>query len=181
MQIIEALENIPPLTGPISLAIGNFDGVHPGHLYLISELKKRGLPAIITFRNHPGHILSQDKSPPLLSSLDEKLRLLESAGIELAILLSFTPETALITYDAFLKNVKKYLPFQTFIAGKGDTFGFQRQGTEEHVKALEAELNFEAIYLEKIKFQGEAISSTRIRQLIASGQIAEAQTLLTRF
>ena len=57
MQIIETPENIPPLTGPISLAIGNFDGVHPGHLYLISELKKRGLPAIITFRNHPAHVL----------------------------------------------------------------------------------------------------------------------------
>ncbi len=178
MQIIESLEDIPSLTGPISLAIGNFDGVHPGHLYLISELKKRGLPVIITFRNHPAEILSRDKTPPLLCSLEEKLRFLESAGVELIILLPFTPEMALTTYDVFLKKIKKHLPFQTFIAGKGDTFGFQRQGTEERIKSLQSELNFEAIYLQKFTFQGKPISSTRIRELLAKGEITEAHMLL---
>ncbi|MFS8563408.1 MAG: adenylyltransferase/cytidyltransferase family protein [Rhabdochlamydiaceae bacterium] len=104
MQIIESLEDIPSLTGPISLAIGNFDGVHPGHLYLISELKKRGVPVIITFRNHPAEILYRDKTPTPLCSLEKKLHFLESAGVELIILLSFTPEIASTTYDVFLKR-----------------------------------------------------------------------------
>ncbi len=180
MRIVESWEDIPQITPPIALALGNFDGVHQGHLYLIDELKKKGTPVVITFRNHPAEILSPKNIPTSLFSLEEKLQALKKAGVQLLILLSFTSELASMTYEAFLRKVKHHLPFQFFVAGKGDTFGFRREGTEARVKQIAQELAFEAIYLEKLTKAGAPISSTRIRTLIADGYADEAHQLFNQ-
>lgn len=180
MQIVESWQDIPQLTSPIALALGNFDGVHQGHLYLIEQLKKKGTPVVITFRNHPLTVLSTKHVPSPIFTLEEKLQALKKAGIELVILLSFTQEIASMTYEAFLRKVKHHLPFQFFIAGQGDTFGHLKEGTEERVKQLEKKLAFQAIYIEKLTCAGTIISSTYIRTLISQGQMDEAHKLFNQ-
>jgi len=169
MIIANSLSEIPPLSGEIALTIGFFDGVHSGHRFLFSELKKLGKAAVLTFSNHPAEVL-KGKSPALLTTLEERLGLFEKCGIDLAIILPFTAELAAKTYDVFLRELKKQLPFTFLILGSGDAFGRGRQGNEENLKLLEEKLHFKAVFLPKLGKDGSPVSSGRIRRLLASGE-----------
>jgi riboflavin kinase/FMN adenylyltransferase len=179
MQIVHNLEHIPTLSRPIALAIGMFDGVHLGHQHLFQELAKHGTPVVLTFSNHPAEVLGRTP-PKLLCTLEEKLQRLKQAGIALTIVLPFTSELAKTSYDQFLKNLKAHLPFTTLMFGKGDSLGYKREGNESHIKDLEQLLGFTAIYLEKFSFEGEAVSSRRIRELLKNDEKAKASLLLHR-
>lgn len=178
MITVERLDDIPPISGPIALTIGFFDGVHLGHQHLFQQLKKYGTAAVLTFSNHPAEVLRPESTPPLIDTLEQKIRRLETNGIDLTLLLPFTQELSSLSYDTFLKQIHAHLPFTHLILGEGSTLGHQAQGTEENIKALE--LNFEAIYLPKFLFENEIVSSKRIRQLINSGNFEQAFRLLGR-
>ena len=179
MQIVHNLQSIPPISTPIALAIGMFDGVHLGHQHLFQELAKHGTPVVLTFSNHPAEVLG--RTPPiLLCTLEEKLKRLELVGIALIIVLPFTHELAKTSYDQFLKNLKAHLPFTTLMFGKGESLGHKKEGDEAHVKALEQELGFNAIYLEKFALEGDVVSSRRIRELVQHDKKDKALTLLHR-
>jgi riboflavin kinase/FMN adenylyltransferase len=165
MLIAHSLAAIPPLPTPIALAIGVFDGVHPGHLHLFQELKKHSTPVVLTFSNHPATVLGRPE-PRLLCSLEERLERLEKAGITLTIVLPFTPDLAQTSYDQFLKTLKAHLPFTTLIFGQGETIGRRKEGDEAHLKALEPTLGFKVLYLEKLQVGGEVVSSSRLRTLL---------------
>jgi len=176
MIITYSLEEIPSLPSPIAVTIGTFDGVHLGHQFILQELKKHGTSVVLTFSNHPAEVLRNYKPLPLCS-LEEKLKLLESFGVDCTIVIPFTREIANQSYDLFLKNLKKHLPFTTLVLGKGATFGHKNAGDEIHIKALETELGFQAIYLEKLVLDGHPVSSKRIRELLAAGQNKQASAL----
>lgn len=180
MIIVERLEDIPPISGPIGLAIGSFDGVHLGHQHLFQQLKKHGTAAILTFSNHPAEVLHPHLAPPLIDTLDQKIRRLEIHGIDLALILPFTPELSSQPYDTFLKQVHQHLPFTHLIRGEGSVLGHQAQGTEENIRALSKELNFEAIYLPTFLLENEPVSSKKIRELINNGNFEQAFRLLGR-
>lgn len=179
MTIIHNLEDIPPLPSPIAITIGTFDGVHLGHQFILQELKKYGTRVVLTFSNHPAEVLHNSK-PLSLCSLEEKLKLLESCGVDCIIVIPFTRELAHQPYDLFLKNLKKNLPFTTLVLGKGSAFGHKNAGDETHIKALETELGFQAIYLEKFIYNGSPVSSKRIRELLAAGDRHKASVLLNK-
>ena len=180
MIIVNQLQDIPPLPAPIALTIGTYDGVHLGHQYLFQELKKYGTAAVLTFSNHPAEILHPHTAPHLIDTLDQKIRRLENNGIDLAVILPFTLELSSLSYDAFLKQVREYLPFTHLILGEGAVIGHQAQGTEKNIRALAKELDFEAIYLPKFTHDGEVVSSRKIRQLIETGNFEQAFNLLGR-
>jgi riboflavin kinase/FMN adenylyltransferase len=180
MIIVERLEAIPPFSGPIALTIGTYDGVHLGHQYLFQQLKKHGTAAVLTFSNHPAEVLWPQSTPPLIDTLDQKIRRLETHGIDLALILPFTSELSSLSYDAFLKQLHRHLPFTHLILGEGSTLGHQAQGTQENIQAVAKELNFEAIYLPKFIFEGEPVSSKKIRELINTGNFEQAFRLLGR-
>jgi len=180
MKIVHKLEEIPTLPQPIAFSLGSYDGVHLGHQHLFHEMKKRGTTVVLTFSNHPSEVLRPEETPPLIDTLEKKLSRMEAQGIDLAIVLPFTRELASMSYDAFLREVRKYLPFSHLILGEGDAFGYRKQGTEQNVQALARDLNFEAIYLPKLHLQGEPISSRRIRELIEQRQYEQAFALLGR-
>lgn len=180
MIIANQLQDIPPLPTPIALTIGTYDGVHLGHQYLFQELKKYGTAAVLTFSNHPAEVLHPHTAPPLIDTLDQKIRRLENNGIDLAIILPFTSELSSLSYDTFLKQVREHLPFTHLILGEGAVIGHQAQGTEKNIRALAKELDFEAIYLPKFTLDGEVISSRKIRQLIETGNFEQAFNLLGR-
>lgn len=163
MIIAKSLSEIPFSFGPVALTIGFFDGVHAGHRFLFSELKKRGRPAAITFSNHPSEALGK-KTPRLLTTLQEKLSLLQECKVELVIVLPFTKELAATSYIDFLQQVKDHLDFRYLVLGKGDALGKGREGDEVHLQLLEDELDFQAVFLPKLSYDGEPISSERIRR-----------------
>ena len=183
MKILTELKESPQ-NPPLGLIIGSFDGVHLGHQLLIKRLDEllgsRGTKAIITFSNHPSQVLKKGKSVSPICTKEEKIKFLEEAGVDLLYLLEFTPELASLTYEEFLKKVKKAYPFQYLVVGKGDAFGKGREGNEDRVKELEKKLNFKADYVEKLKIDGEIVSSGKIREFIASGDLKKAAKFLGR-
>ncbi len=183
MLIFHQLEEIPSLTQPIALTIGNFDGMHRGHLKLLKEVKKRaksGNAVALTFTNHPADVLKHRPPAPALCTLDHKLKLLEEEKIDLLLLLTFTEELSHETFDQFLQRIKTKLPFTFLLLGKGASFGKENQGDEPRVKALQEKLQFHAEYLEKESLNGQVISSGLIRKELEKGDLKKASELLGR-
>lgn len=178
MQIFRSFEEIVPLTKPIALTMGMFDGVHIGHQHLLAELKKHGTAVVLTFSNHPSEILPHRTPVKLLCSLEERLYKLSQLGVAATIVLPFTLELSQLSYDTFLHAIHNRLPFSTLILGEGEAFGHNREGTPEHVLPLGTILGFQALYLKKLELDGNLVSSKRIRQLLEQGKQKEAMYLL---
>lgn len=175
-----------PIREPCLLTMGNFDGVHLGHQSLLrymqslQKVKKDHLIVVVTFINHPLEILRPGTGPCMISCLEQKLILLEQQGVDVVCLLEFTKELSELPYDTFLQEVKRFCNFSDLILGEGSSFGKDRQGTKEAVKALSQELGFTCHYLPKYSQGSEVISSGNIRKLIQKGALKEAAQLLGR-
>jgi riboflavin kinase/FMN adenylyltransferase len=152
MIIVDEIAEIPKMPTPCGLTIGSFDGVHLGHQYLLKHLRSRvgpsGSIAVLTFRNHPSHVLTHRPQATPLCTLEEKIDLLEKAGVNLLILLSFTPTLAQLSYEQFLRSLHAHYPFSHLVLGKGASFGKNREGTESRITALGQSLGFQAEYLD---------------------------------
>lgn len=185
MKIAYNLPDTPETTFLFILTIGNFDGVHLGHIALLDRVKaiakeKKALTAILTFANHPSTILSPNQPTPLLCTLNHKIRLLQEQNIDRLFVLPFTREFSEQTVETFLNIVKTAIPFNTLILGNDATLGKNREGDRESVSRLSKSLNFEVIYLPDTSIDGERISSSKIRDLIHQGKLLEAAKFLGR-
>ncbi|MES2345662.1 MAG: FAD synthetase family protein [Chlamydiota bacterium] len=184
MHIIHSLNAHTASPPPYGLTIGSFDGMHLGHQFLLKTLREqlgpKGTLAALTFSNHPADVIPGLKKAPLLCSFEYKLQLLEKAGVNLAIILEFTSSFSEKSYDVFLKEVFKCIPFSYLILGTGAAFGKNRQGDELHIKNLGKELHFEATYLDKKKVDDENCSSGLIRHYLQQGDIHKVASLLGR-
>ena len=165
--------------------IGFFDGVHVGHRFLIDELKqigkKIGLPtAVITFSNHPRSVLQSDYQPKLLNVAEEKLKQLETTGIDYCIVLNFTPDLAKQTAQTFISTVlAQQLQVDTLLIGYDHRFGHNREDGFEQYKQYGAEYGMKVLKATQYS-EGEAsISSSEIRRLLATSHVEEAARLLT--
>jgi len=158
------------LSEPIHLTIGNFDGVHLGHQALFQHLKNQGTSCVITFSNHPAHFFFPDTAKPLITSFKEKKALIEQAGIDILIALEFTKSISEMSYDTFLREVYRHIPFQSLSLGKGAALGYKRQGTEEKLNPLSKEMGFNLTYLPKLTLDGLPLSSAAIRQWQSEGK-----------
>ena len=165
--------------------IGFFDGVHPGHCYLLQEMQKvaqeRGLPAaIITFHVHPRVVLHSDYQPKLLNSLDEKLELLSKTGVDYIIVMDFTPALAALTAQEFISTV--LVPVwhvQTLLVGYDHHFGRRRDEETEPFILDGASYGMEIVNTSLYSGdKGIAVSSSMIRRLIEAGDVAAAARLL---
>ncbi len=183
-MIIETELKESMLASPRGLVIGSFDGVHLGHRHLLHRLKAlqggKGTQAVVTFSNHPSQVLKKQTPALSLCSLEQKVRLLEGAGVHLLFLLEFTPQLAAQSYETFLTQVHKAYPFQYLVIGKGDAFGKGREGTEERIMELGRQLPFKAEYVEKLKIDGETVSSGKIREFIQAGDFKKGAKFLGR-
>lgn len=182
MQIVTNLEDIPHLPAPVGLTLGSFDGVHLGHQLLLKRLRARvgahGTVAVLIFSPHPSQVLKNRPPVKEITTIDARKKLLENAGVNLLLILPFTIAFAQESYDQFLKTIKEKLPFSYLVLGEGATFGRAKAGDEAHVKKLEKNLEFQTEYLQKIKVDGEEVSSGRIRLAIEQGDLALASKLL---
>jgi len=162
-----------PDTLPHAFTIGTFDGVHLGHQALLQTLKATGHPtAVLTFAAHPLKTLTPETAPLLITPLSLKLILLKAQGVRLTIALPFSIKFAKLSFDELLKS----LPVSHLILGEGASFGRDREGTEENVKAWGQKNNIPVEYLSKTI----PVSSQKIRDAIKSGHLLLAEQLLGR-
>jgi riboflavin kinase / FMN adenylyltransferase len=186
MKIFRQLAEIPADYGPSIATIGNFDGVHRGHQWVIAEVVARarslGQRSIaITFDPHPARVIRPESSQPLITPLDEKLELLSATGIDATLILPFTKEFSQMTARTFATDVlQQTLHVTELHEGENFRFGYQAQAGIESLEALGRELGFSVRVYAPRNLRGEAISSSRIRQLISDGDLGHVRALLGR-
>ncbi|MDR1115689.1 MAG: bifunctional riboflavin kinase/FAD synthetase [Tannerella sp.] len=167
--------------------IGFFDGVHPGHRFLIGEMRRvareRGLPAaVITFPVHPRVVLQSDYQPKLLNSFDEKLELLAETGIDDVIVMDFTPSMAALSAQAFIAEVlSKQWRVKALIIGYDHRFGHLRADGFEQYVAYGRACGMDVVGAEACRAGGMTFSSSGIRQLLLKGDVAGAARILGYF
>jgi len=168
---------------PMVAAIGFFDGVHLGHRYLIEQVRQLaievGMPsAVITFPVHPRKILDMDYQPALLCSYEEKIIRLTSTKVDYCVSMDFTLELSKMTAREYIHKVlKDQLCIHTLVIGYDHRFGHNREdGFEQYVKYGQ-EVGMNVVLANE--YEGEHVSSTRIRTLLAEGNVQKASQLLT--
>jgi len=168
------------------LAIGNFDGVHLGHRALLERLaadaRRLGLPAaVMTFEPHPRELFSPDQAPARLTSLREKLALLESCGIEEVFLLHFSRKLAGLTAEEFIeRGLVQGLGVRHLIIGDDFRFGKGRAGDFAMLQAAGQQHGFGVEAMHTIEINGERVSSSAVRDVLGAGDLEHAARLLGR-
>ncbi|HET9409283.1 MAG TPA: bifunctional riboflavin kinase/FAD synthetase [Candidatus Sulfotelmatobacter sp.] len=186
MLVFRKLDEIPGDLGPTLVSVGNFDGVHRAHLHVLREIASRarsqGIKSVaVTFEPHPARILRPEAGLKLLTPTAEKLRLLERAGIDAVLLLPFGRDLSLLTPRQFAERIlKKKLRAREVHEGFNFRFGHKATGDTAMLEEFGREMGFEVkVYLEMM-VRGEKVSSSRIRRLLAEGQVSRARHLLGR-
>ncbi len=186
MLLITDLSRITePFTNSV-ITLGNFDGIHLGHQALVRLVMKRaqeiqGQSMVVTFRPHPLKVLAPEKCPPLISIYEEKIELLSKLGIDVLVKIPFTLRFAEMSPREFVKNILcDLLGTKEIFVGCNYRFGRGREGTTETLKQMGAEFGFKVNEVEQISLKSEVISSTKIRQLLAGGEVEHAAELLGR-
>lgn len=169
-----------------ALSIGVFDGVHIGHKYLLSQLvasaRSRAIQGvIITLTEHPAHVLNPVCNIPLITPLQERIRLLEDTGVDRVIPLPFTRELANMRAEAFLTLLQEYLHMQAVVLGHDASIGRHREADAEGIKRLGQRMGFEVSVASPLLLDGEIVSSSAIRKALASGVIEKANRMLGRY
>lgn len=171
---------------PLTLAIGNFDGMHLGHQALlqatISQTKGHAAsslgktPAVLTFEPHPREFFTPHNAPARLTTLREKLELFDAAGIEKVFICAFNKRFAAISADAFLNILREQLNANTILVGNDFKFGAKRLGDVSSFKTA----GFDLIALPQVDLDGSRVSSTRVRNALAAGDLTLTTQLLGR-
>jgi riboflavin kinase / FMN adenylyltransferase len=186
MNLLRDLANLPDSLRQGAVAIGNFDGVHLGHKQIVHELiaKARhcGGPAIaFTFDPHPVRLLRPDQAPPPLTWTDRKAELLAVLGIDTTI--AYQTDEALLQLSPeqfFQRIVSDILQARAMVEGTNFYFGHRRAGNIDVLKKLCAAAGIPLQVVEPVIFDGEPVSSSRIRRLISAGQMHQANQMLTQ-
>lgn len=172
-----------PVDFSTSVAIGNFDGVHLGHREIIDLInniakQKSAKSCILTFDPHPQKVLA-GRDVSLIVPVNEKLSLLDRAGVDYAVSLRFTRELSLLSAEEFVQDVLiKTLRIKDIVVGPDFMFGKNRSGNAEILKELGKKYGFETHVINPRKFGDEVISSSIIRRTIAEGDILKLNNLL---
>jgi riboflavin kinase/FMN adenylyltransferase len=184
MQIIRSLSAIPPSFGPAVLSVGNFDGVHRGHRWILEQLKesarKRNARSVaLTFDPHPMCLLRPENAPALITPLPARLELLEATGIDSVIVLPFTVELATMSASQFAESVlQNSLGAVEVHEGSNFRFGYRAEAGVRELSELGKRFGFEVKVHEALHRRGMVISSSNVRALIAAGDVRTARTLL---
>lgn len=184
MRIEYALGAVAPV-GDAVLTIGFFDGVHLGHRRLIERAahlaRARSARAVaVTFWPHPLAVPQPSEPSALLSTLEEKLALLDGLGqLDATIVMPFTPQLAAQDPDAFLADLRGWSSPVALIEGPDFALGHERTGDLAYLRAAGERQGF-AVEVIEARDGDERVSSTRIRRLVREGQVVEAARLLGR-
>lgn len=184
MQVVSQLSDIPQRE-PAVLTVGFFDGVHRGHQRLVSrtgELAGRaGARAVlVTFWPHPLSILRPEEPVRLLTTLEEKLALLDAlGGLDIAVVMAFTSELAQLSPEAYLGTLHDYFAPRAYVEGPDFALGRNRSGNVDWLRHA-GEMGGFAVETLDVEMDGQRVSSTFVRARIAAGEVETASRLLGR-
>ena len=186
MQIHFSSEQIPEISFPV-VTMGSFDGVHAGHRVIISRLNSLakqlgGSSVLITFHPHPRKVLHPDtagKDLRLITTLEEKCRVLEETGLDHLLVLEFTKDFAQCTSKEFMETyLLEKLHAHTIVVGFNHFFGHNKEGNFDSLYELSEKHGFQVEEIPVQQIQSETVSSTRIRLALAEGHIQRANAYL---
>jgi riboflavin kinase/FMN adenylyltransferase len=186
MKVIHAANELDRAGKKICLAIGFFDGVHLGHQQIIRQTiadarQHDGLAVVITFDRHPNSVVAPDKVPPLIYSLSQKLRAIESLGADALLLISFDQKFSEQSGETFVSELARgFGKIHSICVGADFAFGNKRSGNVALLKKLGAETGFFVHGLAAVSLDGQVVSSTRIRETIRAGHLDSASQMLGR-
>ncbi|MDJ0786519.1 MAG: bifunctional riboflavin kinase/FAD synthetase [Myxococcota bacterium] len=168
------------------LTVGNFDGLHVGHRSILDTVITRaralgGPAAVYTFEPHPRRVLRPESSPRLLTTLEQKLELLEGAGIDLVIVEPFTREFASLPPEGFVREIlhERIDPREVYV-GYDFRYGRDREGSMRTLTEMGPHLGFSVTIIPEVTVGERDVNSTRIRSLLEEGEVEEAAELLVR-
>ena len=185
VPVSRTLDGLPGSATPRAVTIGKFDGVHRGHQAVIDRL--RGVSGghevtVVTFDRHPKALLDPKNAPPPLVSVEQKIDLLGQMGSNRVAVIPFTPEFAELDHDEFvLRILVNGLGVKEVLVGRDFHYGKGGRGTLDTLVASGIKHNFTVHVCDDVEeSEGQRISSTMIRQLLAEGKAQRAADLLGR-
>src|SRR4051794_11950247 len=185
MHIIRQLESLPDTARGGAVAIGNFDGVHRGHVAIVKRLLERaeavrGRAIVFTFDPHPVRLLRPEQCPPPLTWTERKAELLAAQGVDWVV--AYPTDEALLQLSAadfFQKIVQDALAAKALVEGPNFYFGHNREGTIKRLADLSTAAGITLDVVPPVEIDGQIVSSSRARELIRGGQVEEALNLLS--
>jgi len=189
MHVLTDLGTPAPVDAGTAISIGAYDGVHLGHQAVIASLQRWAnerdwKTAVVTFDKHPASIVRPESAPPLLTDLDQKLELLDAAGVDVVVVIRFDERRAEEEPEHFVRTVLvETLKAKAVIVGTDFHFGRHRRGNVPMLEALGSEYGFEVHGLELVERNDgidEPVSSTAIRRALAGGAVEAATRMLGR-
>jgi riboflavin kinase / FMN adenylyltransferase len=184
---LQVLDGFPKLgaLGPSALTVGTYDGLHRGHLSILTTLiesarRDRLGSVMITFEPHPRCVLDPEHCPASLTTREEKAWLLDQLGLDHLVVVPFTPRLAQASPTSFMRRVMRAMELRHLVVGYNFAFGHGRQGDHAFLRQLASRHRFRLDIAQVVMRGGEPISSSRIRRLILLGQLRAAAQLLGR-
>lgn len=182
MRVFRGFEDIPTFHNAVA-TMGSFDGVHSGHRVLLESVKRIAKECgsesiVLTFDPHPRYVLGTGEDMKLLSTLEEKIYLLEQAGIDNLVVIPFTREFSRTSPQDFIRHNIAALGVSNLVVGYNHRFGHQKEGDYNYLSTHGGDLKITKV--EQQQVASSKVSSTVIRQKISEGNIAHANELLSR-
>jgi riboflavin kinase/FMN adenylyltransferase len=170
---------------PTVVSIGNFDGLHLGHREILKTVVERarhlGVQSVaMTFSPHPIHFLAPDRAPRLISTLEQKIQLLRSTGIDVLFIAKFDHDFSRLSPEHFVREyLIDGLKARVVCVGANFNFGYRQRGTVQTLREFKA--YFEVLEVPPVRVRGTIVSSSRIRELTNAGEVSAACRLLGRW
>jgi riboflavin kinase/FMN adenylyltransferase len=187
VEVVDGPEHCTAPVGGSAVTIGAYDGVHLGHRHLLRELRRRAdarrlATVVVTFDRHPATVVRPESAPPILTDREQKLELLASAGIDRTLVVPFDEARANESAQGFVLEVLvEALGARLVVVGEDFHFGHRRAGNVELLSEMGSRHGFDVVGLPlEHDASSQAVSSTRIRELLAAGDVSAAAELLGR-
>jgi riboflavin kinase/FMN adenylyltransferase len=185
-RIYHSLEEIGDAFGPSVVTVGVFDGVHCGHRRILRRVvalaaKNGWTPAAITFHPHPAVVVAPARAPKLLTTAQERTRLMGEAGIARILVAPFTPELSRLSPEEFVLGIlRERLEARAVLVGDNFRFGYRHQGDTRLLAELGRRHGFLTEVIPAVRRRGRVVSSSEVRRLLEKGEVAKAARLLER-
>ena len=182
---MKVVRSLPDTRTASVVSIGNFDGLHLGHRRILETVVRRagtlGLQSVaMTFSPHPIRFLAPDRAPRMISTLDQKIALIESTGIDVLFIANFDRPFSRLSPEEFIQHyLIEGLRAHSVCVGGNFNFGYQQRGTIETLRQFNS--NFEIIEVPPVRVRGAVVSSTLTRRLVSAGNVSRACRLLGRW
>ena len=186
MSIVQGLDNLPDNWQQCAVAVGVFDGVHWGHhailQRLIAQAAAAGVnPALLTFDRHPAEVLAPTRAPEYITTLDQRVELMQAAGVSEIVIAEFNHALADLTHEEFLESVLvDAMRAREMVVGANFRFGKDRRGDIRYLSSAAPKLDIGLTVVPAVIVNDGPVSSTRIRALISRGDVVAASKLLGR-